>query len=59
MKLSQNPAIFTYDYAAMKETKKAVNEGVIANRFHPRYMSQWPDWGYPHDECIVFDDPEA
>jgi hypothetical protein len=54
--LSQNPAIFTYDYAAMKETKKHLHESVIANRFHPRYMSRWHDWGYPHDDCIGYDE---
>ena len=53
--LSSNPNIFTYDYEAMKNAmykEGGFVEELMANRFHPKNMKKWNDWGFPtiHDD---------
>ena len=48
--LSSNPNIFTYDYEAMKNAmykECGFVEELMANRFHPKNMKKWNDWGFP------------
>ena len=48
-RLSNNPNIFTYDYEAMKNTmykEGGFVEELMANRFHPKNMEKWNDWGF-------------
>jgi hypothetical protein len=44
----ENPAIFTYDYAAMK--RRIIDSGfaeeLMQNRFHPRNIGKFVDWGF-------------
>ena len=53
--LFTNPNIFTYDYEAMKNAmykEGGFVEELMANRFHPKNMKKWNDWGFPtiHDD---------
>ena len=55
--LSRNPNIFIYDYDAIKNhmyKEGGFVEKLMANRFHPKNMGMWNDWGFPtiHDEII-------
>ena len=43
--LSKNPNIFTYDYEAMREKCLIFKEDLIKNRFHPRNLNKFKDWG--------------
>ena len=43
---SSNPAIFTYDYAQMKETKHALHEELIRTMNHPKYLPKFKGWGF-------------
>jgi hypothetical protein len=46
--LSYNQNIFTYDYAAMKNTmykEGGFVEELMQNRFHPNNMHMWNGWG--------------
>ena len=45
--LSENPAIFTYDYEKMKQHMftSGIAEGIIANRMHPHNADKWENWG--------------
>jgi hypothetical protein len=43
--LSSNPAIFTYDYAAMKENCLLFKEDLMKERFHPRNLPKFKSWG--------------
>ena len=51
--LSENPSIFTYDYKAIKERMltSGLAEDLMKNRFHPKYMEHWINWGHedPND----------
>jgi hypothetical protein len=47
--ISGNPAIFEYDYEAMRDRMKIIAEDLIANRFHPKNFDKWVGWGF--DEC--------
>ena len=49
--LFENPAIFTYDYAKMKQHmfESGIAEGIIANRMHPKNADKWDDWGIGFD----------
>ena len=46
-RLSQNPAIFQYDYDAIRERCGAFKEDLIKDRFHPRNLiaGKFKDWG--------------
>ena len=48
--LSKNPSIFTYDYEAMKETRDPITSELMAERFHPKHIDQFEDWGFEDDE---------
>jgi hypothetical protein len=41
--LSQNPAIYEYDYKAMT---RPFTEELMQNRFHPNNMDRFESWGY-------------
>ena len=44
--LSQNPAIFDYDYQGMKDAMyKGIKEDLVKNRFHPKNIPKFRDWG--------------
>jgi hypothetical protein len=43
---SRNPEIFEYDYKKMKETTSVFIEELMANRFHPKNINSFEDWGY-------------
>ena len=43
--LSQNLYIFKYDYIQMKQNRMLFKEDLIKNRFHPRNISKFRDWG--------------
>ena len=44
--LLQNPAIFEYDYEAMRNRMKLIEEELVANRFHPKNMDKFVSWGF-------------
>jgi len=44
--LSTNPAIFVYDYEAMRTSRAGLHEELIQNRFHPRNIPQFDGWGF-------------
>jgi hypothetical protein len=46
--LSGNPCIFGYDYDAIKRTfyESGIAEGIMADRFHPKNMAKWEEWGF-------------
>ena len=46
--LSQNPAIFEYDYKAMKDLmyNSGLFEDLMKNRFHPRNIPKFEEWGH-------------
>ena len=53
--LSEIRNIFAYDYEAMKNSmyrKGGFVEELMANRFHPKNMEKWNDWGFP----TIYDD---
>ena len=44
--LSANPSIFEYDYKGMKDAMyKGIKEDLVKNRFHPKNISKFRDWG--------------
>ena len=43
--LSQNTAIFTYDYKQIAEHRWPINKEIIQNRFHPKNMKYFSGWG--------------
>jgi hypothetical protein len=44
--LSANPAIFEYDYKGMKDAMyKGIKEDLVKNRFHPKNIPKFRDWG--------------
>jgi hypothetical protein len=44
--LSQNPAIFEYDYKGMKDAMyNGIKEDLVKNRFHPKNIPKFRDWG--------------
>ena len=45
-RLSFNPSIFEYDYKSMTERCDIYKEELIANRFHPKNLSKFRDWGF-------------
>jgi hypothetical protein len=48
--LSQNPAIFEYDYAAMRTSRAALHEELIARVFHPRRIAALLEAGIEIDD---------
>ena len=45
-RLSKNSSIFTYDYKELKlRMKETIAEDLMKNRFHPKYIDKWIDWG--------------
>ena len=53
--LSKNPNIFTYDYEAMREKCLVFKEDLIKNRFHPRNLNKFKDWGIEEFEDLEDD----
>jgi hypothetical protein len=45
-RLSANPSIFEYDYKSMTVRCDIYKEELIANRFHPKNLSKFKDWGF-------------
>jgi hypothetical protein len=43
MGLSENKAIFTYDYDKIKETNKNINKEIIDWYYHPLRINKWID----------------
>ena len=44
--LSRNPSIFEYDYKGMKDAMyKGIKEDLVKNRFHPKNIPKFRDWG--------------
>jgi len=43
--LFQSPHIFTYDYKQMKYNCLLFKDDLMKNRFHPRNISKFKDWG--------------
>jgi hypothetical protein len=44
--LSRNPEIFEYDYQGMKDVMyKGIKEDLVKNRFHPKNIPKFKDWG--------------
>jgi hypothetical protein len=44
--LSLNPSIFEYDYKGMKDAMyKGIKEDLVKNRFHPKNIPKFRDWG--------------
>jgi hypothetical protein len=43
---SKNPEIFEYDYKRMKERTSVFFEELMANRFHPKNINKFEDWGF-------------
>ena len=43
--LFQNPSIFEYDYAAMKETHRDLKEELIQRAWNPSRIAAWLDAG--------------
>jgi hypothetical protein len=57
--LSVNPAIFEYDYEGMKDVMdKGIKEDLMKNRFHPRNISKFRDWGIDGFEDYECDEDE-
>ena len=45
--ISENPSIFTIDYEYLKvKMKETIASDLMANRFHPKNMYKWNDWGF-------------
>jgi hypothetical protein len=40
-RISNNPAIFTYDYDKIKITNKQINKEVVEFYWHPKKMNLW------------------
>jgi len=54
--LSSNPNIFTYDYKAMKNKMYkdgGMVEELMMNRFHPKNMHKFNDWGFSDSDFDV------
>jgi hypothetical protein len=44
--LSRNPSIFEYDYKGMKDVMyNGIKEDLVKNRFHPKNIPKFRDWG--------------
>ena len=44
--LSLNPSIFEYDYKGMKDAMyNGIKEDLVKNRFHPKNIPKFRDWG--------------
>jgi hypothetical protein len=44
--LSRNPSIFEYDYKGMKDAMyNGIKEDLVKNRFHPKNIPKFRDWG--------------
>ena len=43
--LSSNPAIFTYNYSAIKEHFHPINEEIVKKCYHPKNLSKFEEWG--------------
>ena len=45
MRLFSNPSIFEYNYASMRKHCNIYKEDLMKNRFHPRNLDKFRDWG--------------
>ena len=52
--LSANPAIFEYDYEAMKKRIGLYKEELVAKQFHPKNMSKFIGWGFEEFDDLEF-----
>ena len=52
--LSSNPAIFEYDYEAMKKRLGLYKEELVAKQFHPKNMSKFVSWGFEEFDDLEF-----
>ena len=43
---TSNPAIFEYDYAAMRAARAPLAEALARERFHPRNIDSFEGWGF-------------
>ena len=43
--LSSNPAIFVYDYMAMREANRDLKEELIRRAWHPSRVAKWLEAG--------------
>ena len=44
--VSSNPSIFKYNYKELKlRMKETIAEDLMKNRFHPKYINKWIEWG--------------
>ena len=43
--LSANPSLFTYDYDKIRAHCLIFKEDIIKNRFHPKNIHKFRDWG--------------
>jgi len=48
-RLSRNPAIFGYDYEAMRENYRDLKEEIVAAAWHPRRVAKWIEAGVELD----------
>ena len=48
--LSNNPAIFVYDYTAMRESYKVLKEEIIKAAWHPKRVTKWLEHGMDLDD---------
>jgi hypothetical protein len=53
-KLSSNPNIFTTNYEFLKKrlVDTGIAEGIVMNRFNPKNIGKFVDWGYDEFENI-------
>jgi hypothetical protein len=50
--LSKNPAIFELDYQKMKESKRELNEAIIAEAWHPKRIARWIEMGFDIEDDL-------
>jgi len=48
--LCENPAIFELDYQKMKESKRELNQAIIAEAWHPKRIARWIEMGFDIEE---------
>jgi len=52
--LSKNPSIIIYNYKELKQRMKdTIAEDLMKNRFHPKYMDKWLDWGQVESDDFI------
>jgi len=41
-----NPCMFVYDYKRMKHARSALVEELMRERFHPKNIHKFEEWGF-------------